>query len=581
MTRRFAARRFACTLAALLSLAHQAFAFSLIPASGAGPADLIAQPNNYYSFDEPVITWKMAGDFLNDYNDPRLQQQVRLAFSEWQTAGNSAERSSSPRWGWTRDNGLQDTIDLYSVVLHEIGHAMGLQHPDASYFNQTGPGNTAWLRNYRLDAGGDPFVAAPVGGEVMNEGNSPGFLPNQKAPKGISAGEYWRTLSRDEVAALDYAYPGGIVFQEVGPGEDAMITVETFAGQGGGNLGVSGPDTSSRRVPGDDTQGRRILTASIGISDNPNTPLGVLPRASAWSYTNNTGEALSGVSVRSEGTSTRAPLDTFSSGSHRFTDYDQANTFLLHAFENRGHRFTDPVGGSVPSGSTVEFGLELDVWDWTVERATAVTTEGEPIAIPVISLLGWNNGGFDSSPLPGVGSLDDHDGALHGLTTVAEAGVPSAQGFRIVAGDSPVVLTDLAFASVGGRGLGLDDLNPATLAQVETLGDLVRLPLGRRELAPHDDLVVVLQGTIDDLPPQLRQAQSFVLLNDPRWGDALAKGEVFLYGRAIGGAGEVGAFSLLNMAPIVGRPVPEPSAVLAAIAAIASTAGRRRRRTPR
>jgi hypothetical protein len=551
-------------MAAILPGAAQLHAFSLIAASGAGPADLVNQPDNYYSFDGPVITWKMADSFRDDYSDARLQEQVRLAFREWEIASSSAERRSSPRWGWTRDNGMQSTIDLYSVVLHEIGHAVGLQHPDASYFNQTGPGNTAWLRNYRIDDNGNPYVAAPVGGEVLNEGNDGVSLPNQKPPAGISGGEYWRTLSRDETAALEFLHEG-LDFQEVGPDDQAMITVETFQGGGGNNLGVSGPDSWSNRVLNDASQGRQILASSIGITNFASKPLGILPRASSWSFTNNTGEALTRISVRADGTGTRTPLDTSSSGGHRFTAYDEGTTTALYQLENRGHVFSDPVGGSVPNGSTVDFGVELDVWDWTVERATAVTTEGEPVPLSLISLIGWNNGGFSNGLPPGAGVDDDHsltDELGHGLTTVADDNPPTVHGFRIVAGDQPVVLTELAFALVAGRGLGLGDLNPQTLALLETLGDLVRLPLPQTSLAPHEDVVVEM--------------------TDPRWLDALDKGEIFLYGRTSGSGGAVSAFSLLNGPAIVGGRVPEPGTMLIAICAIpVAFIGRATRRVKR
>ncbi len=339
-----------------------------------------------------------------------------------------------------------------------------------------------------------------------------------------------------------------------------MIVVETFQGQGGGNLGSSGPEGWQNRVLNDSSQGRILLDSTIGISNFSATPMGIMPRATSWSFTNNTGEALNRISVRAEGTGTRTPLDTSSSGGHRFTDYTVGSTFGLYQLENRGHVFSEPVGGSIPNGSTVDFGLELDVWDWTVERATAVTVDGEPVPLSLISLVGWNNGGFSNGLPPGAGLNDDleHGDELHGLTEIAGGNAPTSHGFRIIAGDLPVTLTELAFASVAGRGFGLEDLNPQTLAQLETLGDLIRLPLPQTSLAPHQDLIVEM--------------------SDRRWLAALEAGEIFLYGRTFGAGGSVSAFSLLNAPAIVGRQVPEPQTLLlVAIGAIARLTVSRRR----
>lgn len=565
-------------LAIPLLLATRASGFALIAASGSGPADLINQPDNFYSFDGDVITWKMSSDFLSTFSDPVLKNQVRLAFKEWQTTATSATRRSATRWAWTRNNGSQPTIDLQSLLNQEIGHALGLQHPDASFFNPNSNTGVAWQRNYRFDSGGDLFSTAPVGGEIMNEGNDVGFLPDQKPPPGLNGGEYWRTTSRDEVAALDYAYGRPLAFQEVGPNDDAMITIETFQGGGGNNLGVGGIDTSMARDPDNPAAGRRILTSSVGISNNASLPMGVIPRSSSWSFTNNTGEALVAIRVRTEGTSTRTPLSVFSSGGNFFSTYEEANTVLLHEFENRGHNFSNPSGGSIPSTGGVNFGLELDVWDWNVERATAQTTGGEAIPLSMIALMGWNNGGVSPAPSPAeaVSSSPIDADAFEELITVAANGVRiTAQGFRIVASDAPATLTELAFAPVAGRGLGLKDLTPETLAELDQLGDLIRLPIDRIDLEPHEDLVIVLDGLVDDLPAELREAGSFLLVNDARWADAIAQGEVFVYGRTMGEAGQVSAFSLLNSAAIVGLRIPEPGTLLLGILACATVYNRR------
>lgn len=563
------------TMLVLVSFSGVANGYSLTAASGSGPADLINQPNNYFSFDGDVITWKMSNDFRAEFSDPLLQNQVRLAVNEWQTATSSAERRSATRWGWTRNNGFQPVIDLRSAVTHEFGHALGLQHPDASFFNTSDDGVTPWSRNYRVNDSGNLFVAAPIGGEVLNEGNSAGFLPTQKPPKGLNGGDFWRTLSRDEIGALDYAYGRPLTFLEVGPDEEAMITIETFPGSGGSAVGVAGPDTSLFRDPGNPTAGRRILTSSIGISDNPGTPIGLIPLASAWSYTNLTGEPLSAISVRSEGTSNGEPMDVFSSGTHRFGDYEQANTVLLHEFENRGHRFINPVGGSVPNGSTVDFGLTLDAWDWTAERATAITTNGNPIGLPLISLHGWVDGDFEFAEGDGIEQAGDGD--IHGISSTSGKFNLSAQGFRVVAGDQPGTLSELAFASVAELGLTLSDLTPQTLALIETSGDLVRIPLQPVDMQAGDDLLIVLEGLVDDLPQELQQSGAFRLANDDRWAQSLAAGEVLVYGRFSSAEGELSAFSLINSAPVVGT-VPEPANLaLVSIATLVAATLRRKR----
>lgn len=568
--------------AAAAIAASPGWAFSLITPDG--PADLVNQPDNYYSYDPGVITWKMTGDFKSEFNSEVLQNQVREAFGEWESASSDATRRTASRYRWTRNNGNQPTVDLKSVLIHEVGHAIGFQHGDAAWFNEQGNTGTPWNRNYRY-LGGSLTATAPLGGEVMNEGNGPGFLPSQKPPKGIPGGAYWRTVSKDEIAGLDYLYGSSLNFVEVGANDEAMITVDTFVGSGGSNLGVAGPDTSEARSPGNSAAGRKILTSTVGISDNASVEIGVMTRSSNWHFNNNSGEDLEALSVRAEGTSLRNALTAFSNGANRFQTYQPSNAFSLHGFETRSHQFFDPSGGSIPSGQGTNFGFQLDVWDWTVSSVTGRTTDGEIVPMSVVSLMGWGHGGFQSPDppsegivLPGdlAGFVDEgHDHGGHGFSTTPGEWRSVAEGFRVVASDTPGVLTELGFASIAGLGLTGDDLTPELLRKLDDSGDLVRLGIDPMQLAGGEDLTVVTEGVLDDLPEDLLRSGDFLLLPQKRFGEAMGDGEVLVFARTTGVAGEAWSFSLLNEAPIVGGQVPEPgAAVLAAIAALA--VGRRR-----
>lgn len=543
---------------------------------GEGAADLINEPANFVSFEEEIITWKMDNDFRALFNTPLLQHQVRLAVDEWETAFNSPTRRNSTRYGYTRRAGPQGFFDLRSVLVHELGHAVGLQHQDASYFNLDAATGQPYLKNYRLNDDGEPYAAPPSGGEVMNEGWDEDSLPGAKPPKGLPSGAYWQTVSKDELEGLDYAYGRPVTFQEVGADEEALITLTLFAGGGadGETLGNSGPDGSRSRELGNPAAGRWINRSTISISDNAVLPIGVLPRAAAWSYRNTTGEAVEAMSIATLGTSNPDPLDSYSSGPRRFTTIEPSNTTSPNDAERRVHRFLDPVAGEIPGGNRVELGLTLDVWDWTVDSANVRTTSGAILPAALITFVDWAEGDMNYAPStlhgPGVGLLTGQQGGF----------VASHRGFRIVNGETPTELVELGFASVAGLDLGLDDLTPETLDQLAAAGSLTMLAIEPKDLGRATDLIVVLSGLLDELPPELQASGDFLYLNDARWADAYAKGEILVFGKTINADHEVTAFSLLNTPVIAAQTVPEPSALALACLALAFY-WRRRKSCPR
>ena len=347
----------------LLAWPMQARGAGFIGTDGDPAADILSQPDKIYSFDPPTITWKMTSQFLQKYSHPKQQEQVRLAIEEWEQASFSAIKRSAPTYGWTRWNGDRDFSDLRSVLTHEIGHAIGSQHPDAVWFNNN-------LQLNFVPDNGSYIAQAPIGGEIMNEGNTENFLPGQKPPKGLRGGEYWRTVSQDELAFMDHAYPSQIDFIEVGFNDSAELIIDLFnvGGAVGSTLGIGGPDSSELRSPGDVNDGRRILQASTKINDATSRPIGFQASPHNWEVTNTTGEPINALTIKTSGTNNPNPTSWSSQGANAFQfrgtlappPVPDPEAFDL---EDVRHFYNTPLGGQIANGNTVEVGLRQDVWD--------------------------------------------------------------------------------------------------------------------------------------------------------------------------------------------------------------------------
>jgi hypothetical protein len=102
---------------------------------------------------------------------------------KWSQYGtiNTVDIYLNAKWNWRTDGG---DFDVESVVLHEIGHSLGLDHTDQAAANGA--------KNYDpyTHKAGQPWTA----GDLMNSGYY---------PDGVN-----RTIGADEIGGLAFLYPG-------------------------------------------------------------------------------------------------------------------------------------------------------------------------------------------------------------------------------------------------------------------------------------------------------------------------------------------------------------------------------------
>ena len=559
-----------------LLIASAAWSASFIGyGEGGAPTNIIATPDRIYSWNIEEVTWKMDSDFRLYFHTEELRDQVRLAFDEWEEAMTSVIKRANPNYTWRRYNGQKDTHDLRTVINHELGHVLGSQHPDASWFN------SGYMRNYRPDGNGGWIAAAPIGGELMNEGNEAGKLPNSKPDRGLEAGEYHRLLSQDELAFLDHAYNGPLTFKEVGVNDqaDIVLTMHNIGGVQGNNLGHAGIEGDENvgwvwRDQNDDDAGRRIIQGSLSLNANPTTLMGIMTRPSKWEFTNDTGKSVKELALRTRGTDNPAAFDINSAGPNRFQNITTENTIFVPNLEDKTRRFLNPVGGSIPNGGIVSVGLTLDVWDWQLVDAEVKAVDNSIFDAEMVVVFDWQNNGQPIPPIPDQSPPPD-------IITADPDGLGSktyeiiADGFRIVNNSvTTTVISELAIAPVPNIDPTLDNLSTDTMDQLDRDGELIHFSIAPITLAPDEEYFFVLEGTTADLPPDMLLEGNFQLLDRPD----LAGQQLFVH-TGTGNASDpdrISNFTFLNTPAHTMIPEPTSAALLVLGALVIAWPGRNR-----
>ena len=504
--------------------------------SAAGQAaDIITNPNDRWWWGMPpnppgpvVIRYRYTAAFdtafANTTAHPNLnsaiKQQIDLAFQTWERAG------TTPRTGAShfRRNGVQPFGDIRSICLHEIGHLMGLHHPNFG---------AASTRNF-CPSGGGFVTCAASGNEVMNSS--------------IGAGNYNHILSFDELDAFNRSYAGQTIdFQRVGAAGPAEIDIDTRTA-GAGNWALA-TLCGIQRNGTDPLQGRQMMQGKIQFNVAASNPLGFRTLAINWDYQCNSIETRE-FRIRTRGTDNPmlfARYDGPASGSpYIFTAY--ANNAVPGFKDDRLHAWSNPNAPIAP-GELIHVGIEQDVWDWSVISAIALDSIGTPCTASLVSSHEYNNEFNISAAAASAPAPDDSELRL------APPPVVRARGIVLKVSDSPINrLSNLMFADVSGMNLKLADLNRALLTKLQRAGRVEKIPqFEQRQLPANGNFIVTFQGNVEDLPEKIRASGNFLILQRPQYLDR----ELLVFVESANNESVAGSYALMGTAPLANVPQPQ------------------------
>lgn len=539
--------------------------------------------------------------------EARVKAQIVQAMNQWETvssthygAYDSYARSSSLTLNVPSltDGYNQQTeapfMDVRSATLHELGHILGLAHCDQgvaagrnyAYFDAFGNRGTGTVGSGTLEVYGPPgandydlgqnyyidslFGVAGYfsqvgswGQEVMSQYSSAGLYTGVPI-FGRQAGEINHILSWDELDGYYFLYG------------TSQLVFTPAANEGTANLVIYGgpindlvtglPDTNAvcqglpLGVPNnlaDPTQGIGIQQAQIYYNNACATEIGYATAGFNFDVRANTGWNIYSVALDLVGTEN---LNLAEPTFDNFFPYQPVANYQFQPgvpFYPANPDLKDEIGvkwshsaSPIPSGTLIHVGVVPDVWDWvnfSIKATFFDNTIPSPneLTISTVPVHMYKNpaevaGGFadNASPRSRV------TGAC--LTTVTSSNLVGVSGLALTgpATTNSTGVFNLQVADVTGMGLNLSNLNSIVLAQLQASNQMITIDnFGSNTLTPGEQFVVVLQGSTNDLPPDIATNNHYVM--DLSLSN-LVNRELFVVVTSMDGHSVVQNYSLLN-----------------------------------